>query len=141
MKIEFFKRSTEPGYGKFGDIGRHMFNIIWTAKNTKRSDLNIVFMFHPKNEYVEGIGMDKSIQTIGKMLDDKFNIEQIFAMILYTNTEYSPVDKKTNYSFVTSKTDKIPAKTPKGMFEKQEIDNNLQVVIDTARKYYSTTTK
>ncbi len=49
MATEYFKRASETGYGKFSEIGQHMFNIIDTSKKL-RDDLKVVFTFHPETE-------------------------------------------------------------------------------------------
>jgi hypothetical protein len=54
---------------------------------------------------------------------------------------YTLVEEKkegvAEYSFVTNRFKKYPAKSPAGMFAETKIPNNLQLVVDTLTEYYN----
>lgn len=134
MSTEFFKRANETGFTKFSDIGSHMFQIMNTAKSL-RDDLNVVFMFHEDLALVEGFTPIKKIKTIGKLLDDKFTPEAIFTIMLWTKVSFDK-EGAASYKFITNRTPNYPAKSPKGMFDSLEIDNDLEKVLAKIKEYY-----
>lgn len=69
-------------------------------------------------------------KTIGKLLNDKVNIEGLFSIVLRAKK----VDK--NYYFFTQATDGDVAKSPIGMFDELYIENDLKVVDDKIREFY-----
>ena len=75
------------------------------------------------------------MKTAGKLIDNQINLEGLFTVVLYTNVEEKK-DGTMEYSFVTNRYRKIPAKSPDGMFEEIKVPNNLQVVIEKVREYY-----
>ena len=137
MTTEFFKRSHETGYNKFTDIGKHMQEILETAKNLKQ-DLNIVFMFHDDDDYNDKTKVGKKVKTIGSLLDDKYDPLAIVSIALFTNVSFDK-EGKASYEFITNRTLVnnliIPAKSPEGMFEKK-IPNDLKLVFDKVHEYY-----
>ena len=138
MSEEFFERSAESGYTKFTDIGKHMQQIISTAKNC-REDLNIVFNWHVDDVVSDGSIVESKIRTIGKLLDDKYNPAALFSILLFTTVGFGR-DGKPEFGFVTNRQKilgkVIPAKSPDGMFETMIIPNDLQNVITTSRRYF-----
>lgn len=69
-------------------------------------------------------------KTIGKLLNDKVNIEGLFSIVLRAKK----VDK--NYYFFTQATDGDVAKSPIGMFDELYIENDLKAVDDKIREFY-----
>ena len=49
MAFEFMRRSKEPGFAKFSDLGANMAKILEAARTT-RKDLNVIFMWHPEED-------------------------------------------------------------------------------------------
>lgn len=74
-------------------------------------------------------------KTIGKLLNDKVNIEGLFSIVLRAKK----VDK--NYYFFTQATDGDVAKSPIGMFDELYIENDLKVVDDKIREFYGISNK
>ena len=135
MSTEYFKRASEGGYNKFSEIGQHMFNIIDLCKKL-RSDLNIIFTFHPEVE-TDILGRtNKKIKTVGKMLDNSYTLEGSFTVVLYTQVTFDK-DGQPSYQFVTNRTPDFPAKSPEGMFESLAIENDLKTVLDKVEEYYN----
>jgi len=62
-------------------------------------------------------------------------LEGLLTVCLYTLVEEQK-DGTSNYSFITNRFRKFPAKSPAGMFDEIKISNNLQVVIDKVNEYY-----
>lgn len=138
MTTEFFKRSHETGYNKFTDIGKHMQEILETAKNLKQ-DLNIVFMFHDDDDYNDKTKIGKKVKTIGSLLDDKYDPLAIVSIALFTNVTFDK-SGKASYEFITNRTlinnIIIPAKSPDGMFPEGKVPNDLKLVFEQIHEYY-----
>ena len=135
MSNEFFKRASESGFTKFSEIGQHMFKIVDACKALPNR-LNVIFTFHrdvDKDALGEPI---VRIKTIGRMIEEKYTLEAQFTVLLFSCVNYDK-NGKADYKFVTNRTLNYPAKSPDGMFEDLYIDNNLQNVVTTMRKYYS----
>lgn len=137
MTGELFERSSETGYSKFTDIGKHMQQIIFAAKNV-RTDVNIVLMFHIDDEYSDKVKTGKKLKTIGAMLEDKYNPLGVVTIALFTEVSFN-ADGNPTYSFITNRVNingvVTPAKSPEGMFPIR-IPNDLKVVFDKIDEYY-----
>ena len=69
--------------------------------------------------------------TVALKVDKKFTIKDgLFTIVLRA------VHNESGYKFVTNGESNTAAKTPIGMFEKAEIDNDLKLVDTTIREYY-----
>jgi hypothetical protein len=121
---EYMRRASEVGYRKFTDIGSNAWKIV-KALTEARDDLDCFILTH---NYVDVDGKSK-IRTIGKMLDDKVNLEGMFTVILHTML----VDNE--YKFLTNSDGIHMAKSPMGMFTDKIIDNNLLNVKKTINNY------
>ena len=139
MTSEFFDRSSETGFSKFSDIGKHMQSILSTAKN-QREDLNIALFFHDEDDTSDKIKTGKKIKLIGNLLDDKYNPLAIVSVALFTNVSFDK-DGQANYGFITNRTMLgnmlIPAKSPEGMFNTIKIPNDLSIVFNAMHEYYN----
>ena len=65
------------------------------------------------------------------MLDEKVCVEGLFTIVLRA------MKKDGRYIFRTQTDGLDVAKSPIGMFESEEIDNDLKLVDDTIRSYYN----
>jgi len=133
MGFNLVNKAMETGYTKFSLMAKDIVNLIQNAKKL-RDDLVICYLSH--SEIVED-GNEISgykIKTAGKMLDSQIVLEGLFTVILYTNVETK--GDKVEYTFVTNRYKKFPAKSPNGMFSEVKIPNNLQEVVDKVREYY-----
>lgn len=125
MANEFMRRSTEKGYDKFTDIGRHA----WDIANTVRSlpaDVIVYVLCHTDTDQD---GFEK-LKTIGKLLDEKIFLEGMSTIVLKTHVE----DGK--YTFLTQNNGRDTVKSPAGMFPSYAIENDLKYVDDKIRSYY-----
>lgn len=103
MANEFMKRSSEKGYEKFTEIGKHAWEII-NESSFCRSDLNVFVMSHSDTD----TNGKSKCKTIGKMLDDKICIEGMFTVVLFSMI----VDN--DYKFLTQNDGQSIAKKPNG---------------------------
>lgn len=131
---EFMQRANEKGFDKFTSIGRNIYNV--ADEHTKlRSDLTVIYINHLE-ETTDVMGDRKlKAKTVGKLVDNVVTLEGLFTMVLYTKV------KKTKdgleFSFETQNSGSNTAKTPKGMFDSNEIPNDLAFVIEKANQYYN----
>lgn len=134
MAFNLIDKALEIGYAKFSIMAKDMTNLIQGAKKL-RDDLIIFYLCH--NEEVEDSGeiVGYKMKTSGKMIDNQLKMEGLFTIVLYAVPEVE--GEAIKYQFVTNKYKKYPAKSPMGMFKDLKIPNNLQIVSDTIREYYS----
>lgn len=86
----------------------------------------VYFMMH---ENTDDFGNVKP-KTIGKLLDEKVTIEGMFTIVLRCVTDGD------RHLFVTQSVDGAVSKSPMGMFQDLEIDNDLALVDQAIREYY-----
>ncbi|WP_447879794.1 ATP-binding protein [Serratia fonticola] len=129
MANEFMRRSDEKSFDKFTEIGSHAWNIIKTAIDKTPDDLRIYFLAHTEETQ---LGKTK-MKTIGKMLDEKITVEGMFTIVLRTLT------RDENFFFTTKNNGFDTVKSPMGMFDTNEIENDLAMVDTTICEYYGLT--
>lgn len=134
MGFNMVAKATETGYQKFSLMAKDMVDLFRTAR-TLRDDLVVFYFTHP--EVIEDAGeiIGYKIKTAGKLIDNQVLLEGLLTVCLYTLVEEQK-DGTSNYSFITNRFRKFPAKSPAGMFDEIKIPNNLQVVIDKVNEYY-----
>jgi hypothetical protein len=134
MSTEFMNRSDEQGWNKFTDIARHAWDVI-TKSRELREDLKVIFLSH--DEIVtENFQPKRKIKTIGKMLDEKVTLEGLFTVVLFTDVVKNQESGNLEYRFITQNDGTTTGKSPKGMFEKIHIPNDLSEVIKQINAYY-----
>ena len=102
---------------------------LWEILNiidSLREDLNIFFLAHSEVNEKDG---KSRMKTIGKMLNEKVTIEGMFTVVLHSDVSNG------RYYFKTNGDEATIAKSPMGMFDKQIIPNDLQLVVDSIHKY------
>ncbi len=134
MGFNMVAKATETGFTKFSLMARDMVDLFRTAR-ALRDDLVVFYFTHP--EVIEDAGeiIGYKIKTAGKLIDNQVLLEGLLTVCLYTLVEEQK-DGTSNYSFITNRFRKFPAKSPAGMFDEIKIPNNLQVVIDKVNEYY-----
>lgn len=125
MSNEFMRRSEEKSFDKFTEIGRHAWDVIRAAQNAP-DDLRVYFMAHTEETQMGRVKM----KTIGKMLDEKITVEGMFTIVLRTHT------RDGQYLFTTKNNGSDTVKSPMGMFEENEIENDLAAVDATICEYW-----
>lgn len=113
----------------YNDLGDKFWELIRFVVNKLPEDKIIYFIMH---ENVDEFGNVKP-KSIGKMLDEKVCIEGMFTIALRS------MISNGKYIFKTNSDGLDVCKTPFEMFENEEIDNDLQIVDETIRKYYKLT--
>lgn len=125
MANEFMRRANERGFDKFTEIAQHAWSIIKGA-SAAREDLDFFFLSHTE---ASSDGKVKC-KTIGKMIDEKINLEGMFTIVLHTIVE----DGK--YRFLTQFDGSHIAKSPMDMFDRMYIENDLMYVKEKMREYF-----
>ena len=132
MSYEFVDRATEIGYSRFSEIAQHMMEILRYSEQM-RDDCTMCFLTHSENVGTE-IDPRYVIKTIGKLLSEKVTLEGIFTYIFFAKAEEGD-NGKMEYKLVTNNDGKCLAKTPMGMFEELEIDNDLNEILKVIKEY------
>lgn len=112
------------GFKLYNDIADKMWKLILGIKDMP--DDKIVYLtFHEE----KGDQGDSKLLTIGKLLDQKCNIEGLCTIVLHCMV------KAGKHIFVTNSDGYDIAKSPEDMFD-LEIDNDLKAVDDRIREFY-----
>ena len=126
MAFESFDKANIAGYTKFTEMAKNYEEMLRTIQEDTSPDTIVYVMQH--------IDTDESgkvkAKTLGKMLDQQLTIEGLFSIVLLAKA-----DERRHY-FVTQSDGTNPCKSPMGMFDEVEIDNDLKMVDDTIREYY-----
>ena len=135
MRQEFIKRAKEIGYTKFSDMAQHMQQVLKRIQDC-RDDLKVFIEFHVDTDET---GQTYKAATVGKLLDEKYNIFENIDIILFASPIYE--SKESQYGFYTNHTldragVEVPAKSPMGMFESLYIPNDLALVAKAIDEYY-----
>lgn len=123
---EFMRSVNEKGYDKFNQLASNFWGLIQFVINELPDDKIVYFLHHIARD---DMGREKA-KTIGRMLDEKVTVEGMFTIVLKTSVHDG------GYYFATKTNGADTVKTPIGMFEADEIDNDLKLVDDTIRSYY-----
>jgi len=111
----------------FNQIGDTVWNFINFIQGPAVADDAIVYLV--MHEDVNEDGTNK-LRTIGKLLDQKICIEGMCTVVLHA------VIKGDKHVFETQSNGNGIAKSPEGMFETVEIDNDLKFVDEAIRNYW-----
>jgi len=137
----FMKGHSQAGKGNevfsfYNSVGDKFWNLIhglthgWQRDKERiyLSDNKIVYflMHEEKNDFG-----DVKPKTIGKLLDEKVNIEGLFSIVFRASVE------NQTHVFHTKTQGFDVAKTPMGMFEEVTIDNDIAMIDKTIREYYN----
>ena len=125
MAFQNFSMAKITGYGKFTDMAVN-FEQLLEAANSTDADTAVYFLMHP--DYDEAGRM--KAKSIGKMLDNQLTIEGMFPIVLLAYGDDS------GFHFATKSDGTDPVKTPMGMFDRAQIDNDLKAVDSAIREYW-----
>ena len=137
---EFVYRALVRSVEKVGD------NVMsaWTKYGDEIQD--ILLLSKTSDKYVVFIGIDSEVQDNAQRITRSVDVqgrmrgkvEKEFVAVLYTKV--IEADLATNsdaqYCFVTNSDGSIRAKSPKGLFDKLYIPNDLNAVINAMKAYY-----
>lgn len=125
MSHEYMYRASEAGYQKYSEIGQHFFQLLETIRQMP-SDRIVYLMHHIE---LDDGGREKA-KTVGKMVDNYIVVEGCFTIVL------KAIATSDGYFFRTKTNGADAVKTPLGMFEEEQIENDLVLVDDTIRSFY-----
>lgn len=126
MANEFMRRCKEIGYQKFTDMATSYWQLVQTVVKDLPPDRIVYFLSHIERDQ----NGNEKCKTIGKMLDEKITVEGMFTVVLKTHVQDG------RYTFFTQTNGQDTVKSPMGMFDALEIDNDLAMVDKTIREYY-----
>lgn len=110
----------------YNEIGDRFWRLVEYVINSLPAQKIVYFMMHEdKND----IGEVKP-KTIGKLLDEKVCLEGMFTIVLRCMTD------RDRHIFRTKTDGTDVTKAPIGMFEDEEMDNDLKAVDAAIREYY-----
>lgn len=121
-----FSRMKEKGYDKWQDMAFSVRGLISMSMQL-RDDLTVIFTGHTQTERDESGFTFTRLKTSGKKLD-KIVLESMFTTVLYSKC----VDGK--YLFETQNKNST-AKSPMGMIEEFEIENDITKIIEAMEEY------
>lgn len=120
------RRAKEKGYDKWVDLAQCIWDIVDNAYNF-REDLTIVFVAHTQTERDDSGFVFTRIKTSGKKLD-KIVLESKFNIVLLA--------KKVGEKYIfETQANNSTAKSPMGMFEEKEIENDITKVIQALEEF------
>lgn len=127
----FMKNHSSTGAGNgvfqlYNVLADNFWGLIQFIVNSLPVDIIVYIMMHEeKNDFG-----DIKPKTIGKLLDEKICLEGMFTIVLRC------VIGNNEHQFITQSDGGAVSKSPIGMFNTLEIDNDLKMVDLTIRKYY-----
>lgn len=130
--FEAMARVDEKGYTKFTDMAKHAYEALKAAMGM-RDDLTVCVLTHSENTG-DNINPYFKIKTQGKMLDQVITLEGLFTYVLFTKVIQNE-NNQVEYKFITNSDGTCTAKTPIGLFDNILIDNDLDFVIKSIKKY------
>ncbi|MBR2226727.1 MAG: AAA family ATPase [Bacteroidales bacterium] len=130
MTNMFMKDHANAGQGNavfnlYNNIGDKFWNMIESIRKIPENKRVYIIMHEDQNEF----GSVKP-KSIGRMIDEKVCLEGMFTIVLRCMVQHG------KHIFRTQSDGLDVAKTPMGMFEAEEIPNDLKAVDDTICAYY-----
>ena len=127
----FMKNHSSKGAGNaifsmYNTLADNFWNLVEFIKKLPEDKIVYIIMHEDINEFG-----DIKPKTIGKMLDEKICLEGMFTIVLRC------VQENGKHLFITQADGGAVSKSPIGMFETLEIDNDLALVDKTIREYYA----
>ena len=122
---EFMNKSSIKGFDKYNEMGNNFFNLINGIKNIEGGKTVYLIMHEDTDE-----NGNVKPKTIGKLLDDKVNIQGMFTICIRSMFDNG------NYIFRLRTNGQDCVKTPFGMFENDSMENDLKEFDKVVREYY-----
>jgi len=129
---EFMQKAKQTGYAKFTEMGANVYETLKMIDGL-RDDLTVIVVAHTDHEQENGV--DKSTFCVpgGKLVRDVVKPEGMFTITLETLVE--KVGEEVKYYFMVQNNTTNMAKSPAGIFPKDKIDNDINFVLESIRKY------
>jgi hypothetical protein len=134
---EFMTRHSTTGKGNavfelYNDLADNFYSLIrFIVEKLPEGKIVYLMMHEEKNDFG-----DVKPKTIGKLLDEKVCLEGMFTIVLR-----AAINGQGKHVFATQSSGFDVAKSPMGMFNEIEIDNDLKAVDVAIREYYGFTNK
>ena len=122
---EFMSQASVKGFNKYNTLANNFFGFINKIKNIQGGKTIYIVMHEDSND--DGTIKPK---TIGKLLDDRVNLQGMFTVCIRSMYENG------NYVFKLKTNGQDCVKTPFGMFENDTMDNDLKAFDEVVREYY-----
>lgn len=123
---EFMRTAKAAGFQKFTDMALNFYQLVQLVIDKLPPEKIVYFLGHVDRD----ANGNERFKTIGKLLDEKVTLEGLFTIVLKTEVH----DRR--YTFATQTNGMDTVKSPMGMFEHLQIDNDLQFVDKKIRDYY-----
>jgi hypothetical protein len=126
----FMTRHANAGGGNavfqlYNELADRFYSLLVSIQSLPADRIVYVFMHEDENDS----GSIKP-KTIGKLLDEKVNVEGLFTIVLRC------IGDQQKHVFMTQSSGYDVAKSPIGMFDTLEIDNDLKMVDQKIRNFY-----
>ena len=126
----FMKNHSSKGQGNaiftmYNTLADNFWNLVEFIKKLPDDKIVYIIMHEDTDDY----GNVKP-KTIGKLLDEKICLEGMFTIVLRC------IQENGKHLFVTQADGGAVSKSPMGMFEDLQIDNDLLLVDNAIREYY-----
>ena len=127
----FMRNHSTKGQGNaifsmYNTLADNFWGLIEFIKKLSKDKIVYIIMHEEVNEFG-----DIKPKTIGKVLDEKICLEGMFTIVLRC------VQENGKHLFITQADGGAVSKSPMGMFETLEIDNDLALVDKAIRDYYA----
>ena len=122
---EFMNKSSIKGFDKYNELANNFWNLINGIKNIEGGKTVYLIMHEDTDE-----NGNVKPKTIGKLLDDKVNIQGMFTICIRAMFDNG------NYIFRLKTNGQDCVKTPFGMFENETMENDLKAFDQVVREYY-----
>lgn len=126
MKNHSTKGAGNAVFGLYNTLADDFWKLIQYIINDLPEDRIVYIIMH---EDTNDFG-DIKPKTIGKLLDEKICLEGMFTIVLRC------ISNSTEHHFITQSDGGAVSKSPIGMFDGIEIDNDLLFVDEKIREYY-----
>ena len=130
MRNHSSKGSGNAIFSMYNTLADNFWNLVEFIKKLPEDKIVYIIM----HEDTDDFGNVKP-KTIGKLLDEKICLEGMFTIVLRC------IQENGKHLFVTQADGGAVSKSPIGMFEELEIDNDLLYVDDKIREYYGLNVK
>ena len=126
----FMRNHSSKGQGNaifsmYNTLADNFWKLVENIKHLREDKIVYIIM----HEDTDDFGNVKP-KTIGKLLDEKICLEGMFTIVLRC------IQENGKHLFVTQAEGGAVSKSPMGMFEELEINNDLLYVDETIREYY-----
>jgi hypothetical protein len=123
---EFMDKRSVKGYEKFNEMGGNFYDLINGIKNIQGGKTVYLSMHEETDEFG-----DVQPKTIGKMLNDKINIQGMFTVCIRSMFDSG------KYIFRLKTNGQDCVKTPFDMVDVDEMENDLKAFDKIVREYYN----